>query len=63
MVVSKFLCAGVPELIDRRTEYRSRIVQGVVHGRRLCCRLLLTRLPSLDFGNHVPHRLRREVVH
>ena len=46
---------------DRRTGCRSRIVHGVVHDRRVWCRLLLARLPSLDFGNHVPHRLRREV--
>ena len=33
-----------------------------VHCRRSWWSLLLTRLPSIDFGDHCPHRLRREVV-
>ena len=51
---------GVPELIvalDAAPELYS-----VVHDHRLWCRFLPSRLPSLDFGNHVPYRLRREVV-
>ena len=47
---------------DRVTGWRSRTVHGVVHDRWLWWSLLLSRLPSLHFGDRVPHRFRCKVV-
>ena len=51
------LCIGVPELIvalDAAPKLYMVVLCTIVGS-------LLSRLPSLDFGNHVPHRCRYEV--